>query len=334
MQRDIHIVAIGGSAGAASVIETILRALPTDLPAAIFIVLHLQPGDRSWLPQRFERFTTMPVSAPENSFIEAAHVYTAIPDRHLMVKGDHVLSTHGPRENLWRPAIDVLFRSAAVHHATRSIGVLLSGELDDGTAGLQAIATCGGVTIVQRPGDAIFPTMPEVALANATVDHCIDAAGIAPLIVRQVGTTPAAAPPIPDELRQEAQMAEGTSELVTPHFIGGAPTGFSCPECNGPLWLKRGNSESTFRCLVGHAYQLNSLLQAHDSELDRTLWAAIRSFEQRANIAFMMSQQARERGFTRRADLHAMRATEAKAHAQRLRQLQALYRANVDDSPG
>jgi two-component system, chemotaxis family, protein-glutamate methylesterase/glutaminase len=324
-----YIVVIGGSAGAFRAVEIILQSLPPELPAAVCIALHLQPSDESWLPQRLARFTTLPILAPHDEPLWAGHVYTAIPDRHLMVKDDRVISTHGPRENLWRPAIDVLFRSAAVSHSTRVIGVLLSGELDDGTSGLQAISACGGTTIVQEPNDAQFATMPEVALANLHVDHRLPVADIGALIVALTGQAPRALSAIPVELRHEVAMAEGESDLLTPDFVTDAPTGLSCPECAGPLWRRKG-VEGGFRCLVGHAYQLNTLLQAHDEDLDRTLWAAIRSFEQRANIAQAMSDQSKSRGFGRRAEMHSMRAAEARAHAMRLRHLQALHRTTLE----
>jgi two-component system chemotaxis response regulator CheB len=326
-----YIVVIGGSAGAFRALEIILPSLPADLHAAICIVLHMQPSGESWLPRRLSSFSKLPMSAPDDEPIRGTHVYTAIPDRHLVVKEDRVISTHGPRENLWRPAIDVLFRSAAVTHSTRVIGVLLSGELDDGTAGLQAIARCGGTTIVQRPADAEYPAMPEVALANARIDHSVNADEIGPLISRLISTPPTEPPPIPDELRDEVRMAEDLSEVLTSDFSSESPSGFTCPECAGPLW-RRGEGESAFRCLIGHAYQLGSLLQAHDSDLDRTLWAAIRSFEQRANIAQMMSDQAKGRGFQRRSEMHALRAEEARSHAMRLRQLQSLHRTAIEET--
>jgi two-component system, chemotaxis family, protein-glutamate methylesterase/glutaminase len=327
-----YIVVLGGSAGGFAVVETILRALPEDIPAAICVVLHLQPSSESWLPQRLARCTKLPVLTPHDELLKPAHIYTAIPDYHLIVKADRVILTRGPRENLWRPAIDVLFRSAAVAHSTRVIGVILSGELDDGTSGLQAIATCGGVTIVQDPSDAKYPTMPEVALANASIDHRLPSAEIGPLIDELVRGTPREPRTIPEHLRKEVEMAEGDSSLLTPDFVSSGPSAFTCPECQGPLW-QRPHDHNGFRCLVGHAYEIGSLLRAHDEDLDRTLWAAIRSFEQRANIAQTMSDQAQANGFRRRAELHAGRAAEARAHAARLRQLQGSYRTTFEE-PG
>jgi two-component system, chemotaxis family, protein-glutamate methylesterase/glutaminase len=209
--------------------------------------------------------------------------------------------------------------------------VLLSGELDDGTSGLQAIKACGGKAIVQSPQTAPYPMMPNVAMANIQVDHSVDAEEIAPLLTELVAQRAPPAPPIPQGLQLEARMAEGTHGLLTSDIAEDAPSALSCPECGGPLW-QRGPDNGNFRCLVGHAYHLNSLAHAHDDQLDRTLWAAIRLFEQRANIAQMMSEQTRARGLERRADMHEMRATESKRHAMQMREVQAMYRSGAEET--
>jgi two-component system chemotaxis response regulator CheB len=318
------IVAIGGSAGAYRTLETILRDLPHDLDAAVFVVVHVAPSETNWLSQRLAQYTRWPVVAPKDEVIRQGVVYTGIPDHHLLIKGDRAIATRGPRENMWRPAIDVLFRSAAVSHSTRAIGVLLSGELDDGTSGLQALRACGGTTVVQEPATAEYPTMPRVALANTHVDYRAEAPEIGSLIARLVAEPALAAPMIPTALRQEIEMAEEGTSLLTSDIIPDAPSALSCPECGGPLWL-HGPTHNHFRCLVGHAYQIGSLRDAMDDQLDRTLWAAIRLFEQRANIAQMMSDEARGQGLGKRAEVHGARAQEAKRHVIRLRELLSLW---------
>lgn len=323
-----NIVVIGGSAGAFRTLGGILQSFDAGLPAAVFAVLHIQPTDEEWLAGRLAPQSALPVSAPRDEAIRLGHVYVASPDRHLVIDADHVFTTHAPRENLWRPAIDVLFRSAAVAHASSVIGVLLSGELDDGTSGLQAIKACGGIAVIQDPASASFPAMVEVARANVAVDYCVGAEEIGALVQRLVAEEAPAAPPIPDALRLEARLSGDRSELLTSDVQPDSPTALSWPECGGPLWQ---NNESSYRCLVGHAYQLNTLAVAHDDALDRTLWAAIRLFEQRANIAHAMSEQTRQRGFARRSEIHAMRASESQGHASRLRGLQARYRALLAD---
>jgi two-component system, chemotaxis family, protein-glutamate methylesterase/glutaminase len=325
------VVVIGGSAGAYRTLETILRDLPSDLPAAVLVVVHVQPSGANWLSQRLAQFTRWPVSAPTNEILQAGQVYTAKPDHHLLIKEDRVSASHGPRENMWRPAIDVLFRSAAVWHSTRVIGVLLSGELDDGTSGIQALKACGATTIVQEPATAEYPTMPRVALANADVDYRAEAAEIGSLIARLVQEPAREPAQIPTALRQEVEMADEGTTLLTSDIMPQAPTALSCPECGGPLW-ERDETSQSFRCLVGHAYHIGTLRSAVDDALDRTVWAAIRLFEQRAHIAQMMADDARGRNLSKRADVHTSRAKEAKLHVARLRELLGLWQPIRDEA--
>ncbi len=265
--------------------------------------------------------------------ISRGHVYLARPDHHLLVKQDRVLSTRGPRENLWRPAIDVLFRTAAVAHGTRVIGLLMSGELDDGTAGLQAIKQCGGLAIVQDPGDAEHPEMPNVALTNVAIDHRASLQELPNLLRRLISQEAPASEEIPDELRKEALLAEApeNSSEISESF--GPPSALSCPECGGPLWT-HGPNGTRMRCLVGHSFQLPSLLQGVDTSIDQAIWAAIRMFEQRVNITRMMAQRERASGREKRAELFDSRANESQAHAQRLRELHHVRATDQAVDPG
>ena len=317
--RDVLV--IGGSAGAARMISELLGHLPEQLPAAVFIALHLSPLSREWLSDRLRRATAMKIESPTTERpIESGKVYLARPDHHLIVKEGRVLCVRGPRENLWRPAIDVLFRTAAVAYSTRVIGLLTSGELDDGTAGLQAIKQCGGLAIVQEPADAEHPDMPSVALTNVEIDHQASLRDLPNLLTRLIAQEAPAPKQIPQELRKEALMAEAPEDgaRITESF--GPPSSFSCPECGGPLWT-HGPEGMRMRCLVGHSFQLPSLLQGVDAGIDQAIWAAIRMFEQRVNITSMMAEKERASGRDKRADLFDARAGESQAHAQRLREL-------------
>lgn len=326
-----NIVVIGGSAGALTTLTRLLEQLPSSLPAAILVVLHRHPTSGNWLGELLTRHTRWPVTSPSCEPIQSQHIYVAQPDLHLMVKDDIVLSVDGPRENQWRPAIDVLFRSAAVAARSRVIGVLLSGELDDGTAGLAAIKRCGGVTIAQNPASTTYSMMPEVAIANVRVDHLAAPAELPALISRLVATDAAEVPEAPEHMKAEVRIAEGANGITTDQLTNDPPTTFSCPECGGPLW-PQGENGTRFRCLVGHAFGLDSLVESFDSALDRTLWAAIRQFEQRANIARTMARQSRDRSQSLRAQLHESRAKESEDHAQRLRQLHDRYRSITEDN--
>jgi two-component system chemotaxis response regulator CheB len=246
-----------------------------------------------------------------------------------VVKRDQVLVTRGPRENLWRPAIDVLFRSAAVAYDGRVVGVLMSGELDDGTSGLQAVSACGGTAIVQDPDDASNPAMLRTALANVQVDHRARLRELPALLIRLAHEPVASATAIPEHLRKEVRMAETPEDAPQLMQERGSPSMLSCPECGGPLW-RDGNDHVHFRCLIGHAFRLNTLDDVTDEGLDRTLWAAIRMFEQRVNISRMLAEQELAQGRAQRAKLYETRACESHRHAQTLRELHQ-RRAALDE---
>jgi two-component system chemotaxis response regulator CheB len=181
------IIVIGGSAGAIETLTTIVSTLPHNLAASIFVVLHISPTRESLLPTILTRAGRISAIHPrDHQTVQQGQIYVAPPDRHLLVENRHVNVVHGPKENRSRPAIDPLFRSAAINYGPRVIGVVLSGALDDGTAGLRAIKKHGGITIVQDPADASYPAMPENAIYNNSVDHIVRAGEIGPLLVQLV----------------------------------------------------------------------------------------------------------------------------------------------------
>jgi two-component system, chemotaxis family, protein-glutamate methylesterase/glutaminase len=329
IKRDI--VVIGGSAGAFVAVSEILGHLPADLPAAVFVALHLSPTSEEWLSSFLKRSSLLPVGSPAAAeSIEPGRIYVARPDRHLIVKEGRVLVNRGPHENLWRPAIDVLFRSAAVAYGNRVIALLTSGELDDGTSGLQAVKACGGTTVVQDPQGALHPAMLQTALTNVGVDHSTPLRDIPALLQRLVHEPADPAIPIPQDLRKEARMVEAPEEAPDLMQQRGAPSGLSCPECGGPLW-RGGTDSAQFRCLIGHGFHIKSLADDTDEQIDRTLWAAIRMFEQRVNLSRMLAEQERSQGRQKRADLYDSRADESLAHAQRLRELHLRGAAVLDE---
>jgi two-component system chemotaxis response regulator CheB len=178
-------IAFGASAGGVEALITVLRTLPKDLPAALFVVLHIPAQSPSLLPDILNRVCPLTVLHPEDGAkIVYGHVYVAPPDHHLLVEQGHICVTRGPRENRHRPAIDPLFRSLAYAYGPRVTGVVLTGALDDGTSGLLAIKQCDGIAVVQDPGEALYPSMPQSAIDHVTVDYCLSLAEIGPLLTR------------------------------------------------------------------------------------------------------------------------------------------------------
>ncbi len=283
---ELRIVVVGTSSGGSEALAKLAEALPESLDACVFIVRHLSPeSSASYIVSQLRKHTKLPChEARDGALLQPGHICVAPADNHLLIDDSKVWVVHGPRENRWRPSIDALFRSAAVAHRNRVIGVVLSGSLDDGTAGLLAIKRCGGICIVQDPDDAAFPDMPRNALSNVAVDHCVPLAHIGGLIGKMVGKQSASAPAVPTDLLVEARIAlSALSEMGTVETIG-ERTALTCPDCGGVLWEVNGGGFSRFRCHTGHAYSPDQLLCAQSVRIEETLWRALRMFEERKNL--------------------------------------------------
>ena len=275
------IIVTGGSAGAVEALRTLVGGLPRDLDAAVLAVIHIPPHSPGRLVEILQRHTTLRVAwARDGEPIERGRVYVAPPDQHLVVVDGHVHLTRAPRENHCRPAIDPLFRSAALCYGARVIGVVLSGRLDDGTAGLWAVKEHGGTAVVQDPDDAAQPDMPRNALAYTTADHVVPAAGLGPLLGRLVGEEALDIGPISRE--REAQTAMGADALDRGAPTFGTSTLYTCPECHGVLVRVEQQGIPRYRCRTGHVYALDSLLASITESAESALWSALRAVEESA----------------------------------------------------
>ena len=265
--RDI--VVIGTSAGGLEALDRLVGALPTDLPASIFIVQHIAPQDSGEpLLRRLNRHQAFqPALARDGDRFKAGRIYVAPADSHLLVKTSKMLVTKGARENRNRPAIDPLFRSAAVAHGARVIGVVLTGMLDDGTAGLIAIKRCGGVTVVQDPKDAAYSAMPLSALDNANVDHCVTLAEMGPLLAKLVSQRHGKSKAVPKDIRTEAVIAERVLSDVSQVNGLGDQVPYNCPGCGGVLWEMDTPGEKRYRCHTGHSYTGRTLLASQSEKI-------------------------------------------------------------------
>jgi len=323
--RDV--IVIGGSAGALEALSTIVSGLPHNLPAAVFVVIHSSPGRESKLAEILSRAGKLLATlATDQQEIERGKIYIAPPDRHLLVENRHLTLVHGPKENRSRPAIDPLFRSAAVHYGARVMGVLLSGTLDDGTAGIYAIKSSGGIAIVQKPSEALYPGMPQSAIDNNQVDHVVPAREIAPLLRRLTREEVSEGGPVTveDDLQTEVdivgqqmdsdQMIESVDRL-------GRLSMFTCPECQGTLWELKEGDLTRYRCHVGHAFSIESLDAEQAEKLEGALWSALRALEERVALARKLARKARDRNSEFTARGFDVRAEEANQHAENIRQM-------------
>jgi two-component system, chemotaxis family, protein-glutamate methylesterase/glutaminase len=239
------------------------------LGASVFVVLHIGSGreGQSKLPEILTKAGPLPAVHPVNGAeIEKGKIYIAPPDQHLLVESTgHLQLSHGPKENRTRPAINPLFRSAAAAYRERVIGVILTGLLDDGVAGLAEVKRKGGTAVVQDPDTALYRSMPVNALENVDVDYT------AP--INKLG-----------ELLATLSLVEHL-EMDKEEPIQKIPTNLTCPECRGPLKEERQGRIREYRCRVGHAYSPLAMASEHEDTIERTLWAAVVALEEAADIA-------------------------------------------------
>jgi two-component system chemotaxis response regulator CheB len=356
------IIVVGASAGGVETLSILVGRIPTDLPAAVFIVLHIQPNRKSLLPELLARVARLRVAhAIDGEAIRYGHIYVAPPDRHLLVEPGYVHLSTGPRENFARPAVDPLFRSAALAYGPRVTAVVLSGTLSDGTAGLWEVKHRGGTAIVQHPGDAQFADMPQNAIRQVPIDYVLPISDIPALLVRLAyGQTDQKTPTISangaskqtrkggEETPQKGARAMGDEGLIG-ETIGsekpgsqevkrdmaaqvsgqrdGEVTVYTCPECSGSLWQGNAGQIPRFRCHVGHVYSADNLLEGYTDGLERSLWYAVRTLRDKANLNRQLAIDAREWGNMELADRYDERAQQDEEHSATIERMISLATA-------
>lgn len=319
------IVVIGASAGGVEALAELFSQMPPDVPASFFVVLHVPERGTSVLPEILSRHGPLPARHPaDGAVIEPGGVYVAPPGHHLLVKRGRVRVVRGPRENGARPAVDPLFRSAAAAYGPRVVAVVLSGTLDDGTAGLQTVKGRGGTAVVQDPEEALYAGMPRSAVENVPVDHVLTLARIAPLLVR-LANTPVVETKgggeVPDDIRDEIDAVEMAPRLVHAGDHPGTPSGYTCPECHGALWEIQEGELVRFRCRVGHAYSVETLLSEQGTAMEAALWTALRALEERAALSKGMAERMERRGQHRLAARYHDDEAETLARAEVIRRV-------------
>ena len=288
------IITLGGSAGALEAMRRVLADLPSDLPASLFLAIHQSPYAESLLPEVLSRAGALPAKHPaDREPIQRATIYVAPPDHHLLIVGGALRVVQGPKEHNTRPAVDPLFRSAALSYGPRVVGVLLSGLLDDGSSGLAAIHSRGGVPLVQAPADAMYPDMPANGIKQVPEARPLAAAQIGAELAR-LATAPAppATQKAPDEMEWEVAMAAWDLNALSGGDRPGSPTPFSCPDCGGDLWEYNSAGLPRFRCRVGHGYSPLSLLAAQSGSIDDTLNEAFRALKEKEHMHRRMAKFA------------------------------------------
>lgn len=330
-------IAIGGSAGGLDALMTIVPRLPVDLDAAVLVVLHIPPNAPSSLPELLARAGPLPTaSARDGEPLLPGHIYIAPPDRHLLVESARISLSPGPRENHARPAVDPMMRSAALAFGPRVIGVVLSGLLSDGTAGLWEVKQRGGIAVVQDPGEASYPSMPHTAMDQVPVDYVLPASEIANQLVQLVAHLPSERQP-PAAQEGEAVMAvgdepktnlkPGSAEVerdMTAQIIGerdGSVAVYVCPDCGGTLWQVNAGTLLRFRCHIGHVYSGEDLMEGYTTELEDSLWRVVRTMRDKINLEQQLATLARQRGDNTMAERYEEKAYIDEEHLGAIEQM-------------
>ena len=321
-----QVVVIGTSTGGLHALTALLKHFPRDLPAAVFVTMHIG-SNNSLLPLILAKNTSLKVAfAKPEERIKQGHVYVAPPDHHLLVERSAMVIVRGAKENYARPAIDPMFRSAAISYRHRAIGVILTGQLDDGITGLEAIKAYGGLALVQDPDTAEARSMPDSALRHVQVDACLPLPDLANVIVRTVKQWSAQAPAVVEPIRIEPMATE--NELVHNMSAGAAPaleaigelSAMSCPECGGALW-ELGGAVPHFRCHTGHSYSAAVLATSQNKTLEEALWVAVRALHEKQILLQRLVTRSTGAGLDRAADGYETQRAGLEAHKTALRSL-------------
>lgn len=317
--RDL--VVVGGSSGGIEALSEMLGALSRDLRASVCVVQHLPADSANQLPDLLARKTDLPVSlATDGQAMTLGHVYVAPADFHLVVESQQTFLSHGPRENRTRPAVDPLFRSAALARGSAAVGVVLSGALDDGTAGMVAIKRVGGTAMVQDPDSAVTPDMPRSAMQHVEIDHCLNPTGLAGVLQSLAGTdAPATTADVSSLVREVSVIRRETGDIDTALEMGElAP--LSCPDCGGPLW-EIDDQMSRFRCHTGHAFTARHLLAGLQDAQEQALWVALRTMQERSRMLHRIANNERHLGRSATQQAFQDRAKELDQHIETLSRL-------------
>ncbi len=306
-----RVFVIGGSAGSIEALRELFSELPEEFPAPILTVVHTSVDSPGNMPQVLSRRSHMPIfNAVDGAPLKNGYIYVAPPGFHLLVEDHRMRLLGGPTENRHRPAIDPLFRSAAQVYGPGAVGIVLSGYLDDGSAGVFRIKEAGGTVVIQDPEDAIVGDMPRNAAERVQPDYSVPIRELAPLMVQLAGE-PVSAPTVVSMSENEFAKQESS----------GSPAVFTCPECHGTLWEEEEGGTLRFRCRVGHAYTADSMLEEQNLDVERALWAALRTLEENTELSHRLADRAHGHGFVNSERRYRERARESYTNAKVLRRL-------------
>lgn len=316
------IVVIGTSAGGIRALEELVLQLSPDMDAAFFIVLHLsRKGVGDVLFRRLQNSSPLPCRLGKNDDrIEKGVIYFAPPDEHMLVAPGKLVIGKGAPENRWRPSINNLFRSAAASYNSRVIGIILTGLLDDGTAGMSAVKKCGGTSIVQDPVEADYPDMPLSVMRDVVVDHIQPLSQMGILLSEIIASPMPAEAEVPAEVKMETEIDQRVSTRID-NIAHLEKIEINCPDCGGGLYVTQKDHPVHYRCHVGHSYTDRELLIRVSEVMENTFWTSLRMMEERRSLLVKLAEKDKERGYASSAMQQLKRAQEMDVHISNLKQI-------------
>jgi len=325
------VIVVGASAGGWKALEEFVSYMPEHSNVSVFIILHISGKAISKvLADRLQTHTSFTCAVAEDGLkIQSNHIYVAAANAHMLLKAETITLGCGPTESRWRPSIDVLFRSAAAIWTNRVIGIVMTGMLSDGVAGMDAIKKCGGICIVQDPNEAEFPDMPLAVLDQVSVDFNVSLSEMWAVISSIVVIPPLRNHIPPLEVVAEAEIAERTATSIKNVKELGEKSLFSCPDCGGGLWQVRNSSISRYRCHIGHSYNETELATKQTQSIEATLWVALRMMEERYVLLQKMATSEAGKGYKTVANQYAERMEETKFHINELKKILEITQQSV-----
>lgn len=318
-----YIVVIGASAGGLNALAEMVQHLQKGLDVAYCIVLHLsRKGIGDFVVHRLKPVTNLTCSMPAHGTpVKTDNIYVARPNQHLLVKNNHFMLGPGPEENRFRPSIDVLFRSAAVAYSSNTIGIILSGLLDDGTSGMWAIKRSGGTCIVQDPNQAEYPDMPLSVINNMEADYVATLEEMGPQIAEIIKHTKGRKKPVPKDVIAESKISETTAVGIEEIESIADTSVFACPDCGGNLWEMKDDNIKRYRCHIGHAYTQRDLVVKQTEVAGNTLWVALRMMEERKHLLKKMEIDYKKKGYKSLASTNVVKQQEMTTHIDKLKNI-------------
>ncbi len=330
-----NVIVIGASAGGIPAVKEVIAHLDHEMDLAVIVVIHVsRKSNAQHIANTFQKNSDLKCGVARNEMpLQKGHLYVAPPEHQLMVKDDRLLLTNGPHENKYRPSIDVLFRSAAVHYRNRAIGIILSGLFDDGTSGMYTINRCGGTCIIQDPAEAQFSDMPRSVLNKIKIDHMASLNKI-PSIINEIINRPLPPEiPVPREIRIEAELTEKMMTDINEIKKIADHTDFTCPDCGGGLWAIKNDPVHRYRCHTGHVYTEHRLHDLQDGNIEESLWVAIRMLEEKENLVLLMAKRENDEGETEISSYYDNRIADVRKHIDRLRSFLSILNEDLHKTP-